>query len=97
VTQLAQQEGFVPSYVMRLVRVAFLAPEIVEAALTGRQHRSLDATIVRSESPFRPIGGSRCKRSVRLTDFGFRSLGQVRSTLQFAVASDRVARADLAT
>jgi site-specific DNA recombinase len=49
VTQLAQQEGFVPSYVTRVVRCAFLAPDIVEAALSGRQHRNLDAAIVRSE------------------------------------------------
>lgn len=48
-TQLAQQEVFVPSYVTRVVRVAFLAPDIVEAALTGRQHRNLDAAIVRSK------------------------------------------------
>jgi site-specific DNA recombinase len=37
------------AYVTRVVRVAFPAPDIVEAALSGRQHRNLDAAIVRVE------------------------------------------------
>ena len=39
---LAQTEGVTPSYMTRIVRLAFLAPEIVEAILSGRQAARMD-------------------------------------------------------
>ena len=40
---LAQREGVSPSYFTRLVRLSYLAPEITEAILDGRQPRDLNA------------------------------------------------------
>lgn len=37
VGELAEREGIAPSYLARLLRLALLAPEIVEAVLEGRQ------------------------------------------------------------
>lgn len=37
VGELAEREGIAPSYLARLLRLALLAPDIVEAALEGRQ------------------------------------------------------------
>jgi hypothetical protein len=45
---LARREGFNDSYITRVVRMAFLSPAEVEAVLSGRQHRNLDATLIRS-------------------------------------------------
>lgn len=43
ITALAKREGVNPSYITRIVRVAFLAPAVVDAILDGRQHGELDA------------------------------------------------------
>jgi hypothetical protein len=41
VVVIAEREGVLPNYVRRLIRLAFLAPNIVEAIVTGHQPRSL--------------------------------------------------------
>jgi site-specific DNA recombinase len=48
IATLAKREGFNDSYVTRVVRCAFLSPEIVEAILAGRQRQGLGAAIIRS-------------------------------------------------
>ena len=40
---LAKQEGVSPSYFTRLVRLSYLAPDITQAILDGRQPRGLTA------------------------------------------------------
>jgi site-specific DNA recombinase len=40
--ELAQREGVIKSYVSRVVRLAFLAPDVVEAILAGSQLASVD-------------------------------------------------------
>ena len=40
---LAKQEGVSPSYFTRLVRLSYLAPDITQAILDGRQPRELTA------------------------------------------------------
>ena len=40
---LARQEGVSPSYFTRLVRLSYLAPDITQAILDGRQPRDLTA------------------------------------------------------
>jgi hypothetical protein len=40
---LAKQEGVSPSYFTRLVRLSYLAPDIIQAILDGRQPRDLSA------------------------------------------------------
>ena len=42
-TALAQREGVSPSYFTRLVRLSYLAPDITQAILDGRQPRDLTA------------------------------------------------------
>ncbi|MCK8458556.1 recombinase family protein [Sphingomonas faeni] len=44
IKRLAEQEGVNPSYVTRIVRLAFLAPEVVEAILAGRCRVAIDGT-----------------------------------------------------
>jgi hypothetical protein len=34
--------------VTRVVRVAFLSPQVVEAMLSGQKHRNLDAAVIRA-------------------------------------------------
>ena len=41
--EIAQEEGIVPSYATRLVRLNFLAPDIVAAILAGKQPPGLTA------------------------------------------------------
>lgn len=48
IAELARREGVNDSYVTRVVRMAFLAPPIVDAILAGRQHRNLSAAIIRA-------------------------------------------------
>jgi DNA invertase Pin-like site-specific DNA recombinase len=48
VTTLARDVGYTPSYVTRVLRLAFLSPRIVEAVLSGKQHSRLSASIARS-------------------------------------------------
>jgi site-specific DNA recombinase len=43
VRELAQTEGVVKSYVTRVVRLAFLAPSIIDDVLAGPQPATLDA------------------------------------------------------
>lgn len=50
VTTLAGQVGYTPSYVTRVVRLAFLSPRVVEAVLAGRQHSRLSPATVRSSA-----------------------------------------------
>ena len=40
---LAKQEGVSPSYFTRLVRLSYLAPDIIQAVLDARQPRDLTA------------------------------------------------------
>lgn len=42
ITQLAATEGVTPSWMTRVVRLAFLSPELVEAILAGRQGAMID-------------------------------------------------------
>ena len=42
---LAKREGGSPSYFTRLVRLSYLAPEIAQAILDGRQPRDLTADV----------------------------------------------------
>ncbi|WP_126174423.1 recombinase family protein [Altericroceibacterium xinjiangense] len=42
-TSLAKQEGVTRSYITRVVRLAFLAPSVVEGILTGRTKAGIDA------------------------------------------------------
>ena len=42
--ELTQRDGIAPRYVRRLVDLAFLSPELVEAILRGRQPVDLTAT-----------------------------------------------------
>ena len=42
--ELAEREGIAPSYLARLSRLTFLAPEIVEAILEGRQDPGVTLT-----------------------------------------------------
>ena len=39
--ELAAREGVTPSYLTRIVRLAFLAPAVTDAILKGRQRRSV--------------------------------------------------------
>ena len=50
---LAEREGVSPSYLTRLVRLSYLAPDIVQAILDGRQPRDLnrDKLLTRSRLP----------------------------------------------
>jgi hypothetical protein len=43
VATLARREGFDRTYIAKVVRVAFLAPDVVEAILEGKQHGQLEA------------------------------------------------------
>jgi site-specific DNA recombinase len=47
---LAKQEGVSPSYFTRLVRLGFLAPDITQAILDGRQPADLTADKLRAHS-----------------------------------------------
>jgi len=52
---LAKQEGVSPSYFTRLVRFSYLAPDITEAILDGRQPRDLTADKLLAHSRL-PLG-----------------------------------------
>ena len=45
-TALAKEEGVTRSYLIRIVRLAFLSPPVTEAILDGRQHGEIDAAMV---------------------------------------------------
>ncbi|CAM3268969.1 DNA-invertase hin [Sphingomonas antarctica] len=46
ITALAEREGVLDSYITRLLRLAFLSPEIIEAAVSGTQPASLSSSKV---------------------------------------------------
>jgi len=50
---LAKREGVSPSYFTRLLRLSYLAPDIIQAILDGRQPRDLtaDKLLARSRLP----------------------------------------------
>ena len=50
---LAEREGVSPSYFTRLVRLSYLAPDIIQAILDGRQPRNLtpDKLLAHSRLP----------------------------------------------
>ncbi len=50
VTTLAEREGVSRSYLCRVVKVAFLAPAIIDAILEGQQHGQLEAGLLRGMS-----------------------------------------------
>ena len=52
---LAKREGVSPSYFTRLVRLSYLAPDITEAILDGRQPRDLNADKLLAHSRL-PLG-----------------------------------------
>jgi len=52
---LAKREGVSPSYFTRLVRLSYLAPDITEAILDGRQPRGLTADKLLAHSRL-PLG-----------------------------------------
>jgi len=52
---LAKREGVSPSYFTRLVRLSYLAPDIAEAILDGRQPRDLTADKLLAHSRL-PLG-----------------------------------------
>jgi site-specific DNA recombinase len=43
ISEIARREGITVRYVSRLIRLGFLAPEIVEAMVEGRQPAELSA------------------------------------------------------
>ena len=51
ITDLAEQEGVTDAYVCRLLPLACLAPDIVEALLDGRQPKGLRPAEVRGNGP----------------------------------------------
>ena len=48
VAELAEREGIIKSYVSRVVRLAFLAPDVVEAMLAGRQLAAIDGRALKA-------------------------------------------------
>src|SRR5262245_60040712 len=50
---LAKQEGVSPSYLTRLIRLSYLAPDITQAILDGRQpsHLTADKLLAHSRLP----------------------------------------------
>ena len=64
VQDLASAEKINASYLSRVLRLTLLAPDIVEAALDGRQ--SPDMTLALLMKPF-PVGWNRQRVLIRLT------------------------------
>lgn len=50
INELAEREGIAPSYMTRVLRLALLAPDIVEAILDGKQ--APEMTLARVMEPF---------------------------------------------
>ena len=48
ITDLAEREGIAPSYLTRILRLTFLAPDIIEAIVHGRQAMSITAETLRT-------------------------------------------------
>ena len=51
ISDLAQHERIAALYLTRVFRLAFLAPEVVEAILDGRQPPSLSLEVLRDQLP----------------------------------------------
>lgn len=51
ISDLARHEGIAAPYLARVFRLAFLAPEVVEAILDGRQPRDLTLQSMRGQLP----------------------------------------------
>ena len=51
ISDLARHEGIAAPYLTRVFRLAFLAPEVVEAILDGRQPRDLTLQSMRGQLP----------------------------------------------
>ena len=54
ITRLAQREGVQASWVTRVLRLAFLSPQVTEAILAGRQQASVTAQMLLTPSAFDP-------------------------------------------
>jgi DNA invertase Pin-like site-specific DNA recombinase len=52
---LAKREGVTKSYLCRVIKVAFLAPDVVDAILEGGQHAQLDSGILRQPDSVPPL------------------------------------------
>jgi hypothetical protein len=52
ISELAEREGIAPSYMTRIMRLALLAPDVVEAILDGRQGDGIDLATVAEPFPF---------------------------------------------
>ena len=63
---LAQREGLARSYVMRVLRLSFLAPDLIEAILNGQQPPEFTLEPFRHPIPF--------EWNVQRKFFGFPSL-----------------------
>jgi hypothetical protein len=50
IAELAEREGIAPSYMTRVLRLALLAPDIIDAILDGRQ--GAEVTLARLLEPF---------------------------------------------
>ena len=60
--ELAQREGVIKSYVSRVVRLAFLAPDVVEAIIAGRQLASLDGRAIKATEAISPLWSGQRQR-----------------------------------
>lgn len=61
IDEVAQAEGLTPSYTTRLVRLAFLAPDIVGAILSGRHDPDFTVTRLMADTRF-PLDWSEQRR-----------------------------------
>jgi site-specific DNA recombinase len=61
VTRLAEQEGVSPAYVTRVLRLAFLSPEVVKAILSGQQRAGLTATALVASDAVPPCWTAQAK------------------------------------
>ncbi len=52
IDEIAKADGLMPSYVTRLVRLAFLAPDITASILSGRHDPELTATRLMADTRF---------------------------------------------
>ena len=62
IDEVAQSEGLMPSYVTRLVRLSFLAPDIATSILSGRHDPDLTVTRLMADTRF-PLDWSDQRRS----------------------------------
>ena len=65
--QIAEQEGCGPSYVSRLIWLAFLAPDIVEKIRRGQQPPELTASRLKDLAPL-PMGCPEQRVLLGMTD-----------------------------